>query len=345
MEAVDALDVARTLEGFASTGIVIEAVAEKLEVKRAVFREIAAQAGPGAILATNTSSLSVDAIAEGVPYPERVAGMHFFNPVKKMPLVEVIRGKRTSPDAVAAVAGLAVHLGKTPVVVADVAGFLVNRLLGPYLDESLRMFAGGLDPHRIDRALEEFGMPMGPLRLLDEVGFDIATHAAASLFSAYGARMTPSTALESMVREGRLGKKTGKGFYDYKWRGGKRPEIAADLARFRAQDAAPVPQLSGPALTDEEIVDRAVLAMLNEAARAEEDVVAGSREPDLATVFGMASRRSTGLRLGRPVGHAIAEKLARSPRRPTSPGAARASSAHARSEPAAMAAKVRRFHG
>jgi 3-hydroxyacyl-CoA dehydrogenase/enoyl-CoA hydratase/3-hydroxybutyryl-CoA epimerase len=323
MEAVDALDVARGLSGFARAGVVIEAVAEKLEVKRSVFRDIAAQAGPGAILATNTSSLSVDAIADGVPSPERVVGMHFFNPVKKMPLVEVVRGKRTSPDAVAACAGLAVHLGKTPVVVADVAGFLVNRLLGPYLDESLRMWAGGIDPARIDHALEEFGMPMGPLRLLDEVGFDIATHAAASLSAAYGARMAPSGALEAMVAEGRVGKKSGKGFYVHARTKDGRAELVPDLARFRPKDATPLPVGEG-GLDDEAIVDRAVLAMLNEAARAlEEDVVAGAKELDLATVFGMGFPPFHGglLRWADAVGlHAIAEKLAR------------------------IAAKARRFH-
>jgi len=284
LEAIDRLDAVRTLDGFAREGIVVEAVAEKIDVKRAVFAEVARQVGPGAILATNTSSLSVDAIAEGVPVPERVVGMHFFNPVKRMPLVEIVRGRRTSAEAVGACGALAIQLGKTPVVVADVAGFLVNRLLGPYLDESLRMFAGGIDAHRIDRALEEFGMPMGPLRLLDEVGFDIAAHAAASLHAAYGARMTPSSALEPMLRASRLGKKSGRGFYDHARdaRNG-RPSIDPDLAQFLPADA---PKL--PAVTDEEIVDRAVLAMLNEAARAiEEQVVAGPRELDLATVFGM----------------------------------------------------------
>jgi 3-hydroxyacyl-CoA dehydrogenase/enoyl-CoA hydratase/3-hydroxybutyryl-CoA epimerase len=343
--AIDRLDVTRTLAGFARCGVVVEAVAEKLDVKRGVFAEIARQVGPGAILATNTSSLSVDAIAEGVPFPERVVGMHFFNPVKKMPLVEVVRGRRTSPDAVSACAGLAVHLGKTPVVVADVAGFLVNRLLGPYLDESLRMFAGGVDAQRIDRALEAFGMPMGPLRLLDEVGFDIATHAAASLHEAYGPRMTPTGVLEPLVRAGRLGKKTGKGFYDHKGtsRGG-RAEIAGDLSRFAGADGARV-----PALSDEEIVDRAVLAMLNEAARAlEEEVTAGPQELDLATVFGMGFPPFRGgiLHYADAVGvHAIVERLLRIA---AAPDVVARPGGRERFVPAdslvAMAKNLRRFH-
>src|SRR6185295_18162078 len=158
--------------------------AEKLEIKRDVFAKLAAQMSDDAILASNTSSLSIAAIAEGIPHPERVVGLHFFNPVKRMPLVEIVRGPKTSPRVVAECAALVLALGKTPVVVKDVAGFLVNRLLGPYLDEALRLFAGGVEPAVLERAAVEFGMPMGPLELLDEVGFDIATHSAGSLFRA-----------------------------------------------------------------------------------------------------------------------------------------------------------------
>jgi len=312
-EAIDRLDATRELRGFARCGVVIEAVAEKLEVKRAVFGKIAAESGLDAILATNTSSLSVTAIAEGVPVPERVVGLHFFNPVKKMPLVEVVRGKRTSPDAVAACAGLAVHLGKTPIVVADVAGFLVNRLLGPYLDESLRMLAGGIDPARIDRALVEFGMPMGPLALLDEVGFDIASHAAVSLHAAYGERMAPSGVLEPMIAAKILGKKTGSGFYVHPSGAGAKRRgpraVSPELARLVPKGPAV------PALSDEEIADRAVLAMLNEAVRAlEEEVVATPRELDLATVLGMGFPPFRGgiLRFADTLGiHAVVERMVR----------------------------------
>lgn len=286
-EAIDKLDVTRVLAGFSRCEIVIEAVAEKLEVKRAVFGTLARELAPDAILATNTSSLSVDAIAEGLPHPERVVGLHFFNPVKKMPLVEIVRGAKTAPETVARCAALCLQLGKTPVVTRDVAGFLVNRLLGPYLDEALRLFAGGVDPKLLDEALLDFGMPMGPLELCDEVGFDIATHAARSLHEAYGARMTPNTVLDGPVRDGRLGKKTGKGFYVHApaEKGAKRPkkELADDLARL-VPGGAPRAPLTSPEL----VAERCVLAMLNEAARALfEEVVAGPRELDLATVFGM----------------------------------------------------------
>ncbi len=278
--AIDRLQPTRELIGFARAEIVIEAVAERLDVKQAVFGAISQQARPDTILATNTSSLSVAAIAATLPHPERVVGLHFFNPVKKMPLVEIVRGPATSPKVVAEVAALALRLGKTPVVTADCAGFLVNRLLGPYLDESLRLVAAGIAPERIDAVLVDFGMPMGPLRLLDEVGFDVAKHAAVSLHAAYGARMTPCDVLDALTNDGRLGKKNGKGFYVH---GQGRAQLDPALGAL-------LPRSSTPArtMTDDELALRPILAMLAEAARAlEEHVVAGPRELDLATVFGM----------------------------------------------------------
>jgi len=283
--AIDRLDVTRTLIGFGRSELVVEAVAERLEVKRAVFQELARTLGEDAILATNTSSLSVAAIAEGLPHPERVVGLHFFNPVKKMPLVEIVRGPKTSNEIVTRCAALALELGKTPVVVSDVAGFLVNRLLGPYLDECVRLFEGGVEPARLEALLYGFGLPMGPLELLDEVGLDIASHAAAALHAAYGARMTPARALSMLLADKRLGKKAGQGFYVHAQHAGskEKPVLASDLARYVPAGS---PRLA--VLRDEEVLDRALLAMLNEAARAlEEQVVAGPRELDLATIFGM----------------------------------------------------------
>jgi len=283
--AIDRLDVTRTLIGFGRSELVIEAVAERLEVKRAVFQSLAQTLDRDAILATNTSSLSVAAIAEGQLHPERFVGLHFFNPVKKMPLVEIVRGPKTSNEVVARCAALALELGKTPVVVSDVAGFLVNRLLGPYLDECVRLFEGGVEPARLEALLYGFGLPMGPLELLDEVGLDIAGHAAAALHAAYGARMTPARSLSVLVSEKRLGKKTGQGFYVHAQSAGskEKPVLAGDLARYVPHGS---PRLA--VLRDEEVLDRALLPMLNEAARAlEEKVVAGPRELDLATIFGM----------------------------------------------------------
>src|SRR6185503_18253067 len=209
--ALDRLMATTEAKGFARCQIVIDAVAEKLEIKRAVLRELAAQMGDEAILATNTSSLSVDAIAEGLPNPARVVGMHFFNPPRKMPLVEIVRGARTSEEVVRRTARLALDLGKTPVITRDVAGFLVNRVLGPYLDEALRLVGAGVDPNAIDAALVGFGMPMGPCELVDEVGLDIASHAGASLEQAYGERMRATQILKPLLEAKEFGKKTGKG--------------------------------------------------------------------------------------------------------------------------------------
>lgn len=285
-EANGSLDRYDTVVGTVGLGrsqIVIEAIAEVLDVKRKVFNDIAQQVDANCILATNTSSLSVDAIADGIPHPERVCGMHFFNPVRRMPLVEIIRGKQTRPEVVTEVAALAVRMGKTPVIVKDVAGFLVNRILGPYLDEAVRLFQGGADPEHVDKLLVKFGMPMGPFLLLDEVGLDIAAHAGQSLHEAYGTRMSPADGISSMVNPHRLGKKTGLGFYHHPQGSKKKvkPRICQDLSQFQTATFA-------QNLSDEQVVDRLVLSMVNEAARClEEDVVTSAAELDLATVFGM----------------------------------------------------------
>lgn len=279
--ALDRLAGTTALDGLGRARIVIEAVAERMEVKRAVFARLAAAAPADCILATNTSSLSVTEIARELPHPERVVGMHFFNPVKKMPLVEVVKGKLTSDAAATEVAALALRLGKTPVIVQDVAGFLVNRLLGPYLDEAVRLFVAGADPARLDRLMLDFGMPMGPLRLLDEVGLDVATHASASLHAAYGERMIPCSAVQELMSAQRLGAKTGRGFYVHPPRGKGQPRLADDLGTFQKESTA-------RNFSDEELVDRMVLSMANEAARClEEGVVESAQMLNLATVFGM----------------------------------------------------------
>jgi len=277
--ALDRLDASQDISGVGRVQIAIEAVAESMPIKRAVLRELAQKLPKGAILASNTSSLSVTELAADLPDPGRVVGLHFFHPVRQMPLVEVVPGEKTRPEVVRAAAGLALALGKTPVIVKDVAGFLVNRLLGPYLDEALRLFEGGVDPQRLEDLLLDFGMPMGPLRLLDEVGFDIAGHAARSLHEAYGARMRPSEVLLPWIESGRVGRKSGKGFFN--WSSPKKPTLARDITRLQTSQSL-------AELSNEEIVNRCVLSLVNEAARClEEGVVAGPVELDLATVFGM----------------------------------------------------------
>jgi len=282
--AIDRLSVGTGLAGFNACELVIEAVAERLEVKIKVLGELAQGLAPDAVLATNTSSLSVDAIAAGVSGPERVVGMHFFNPVPQMPLVEIVRGAKTSPEVLHAVARLALKMGKTPVITGDRPGFVVNRLLGPYLDEAARLFEAGVAPERIDQAARDFGLPMGPLELLDEVGFDIAAHAAASLEQAFGRRMQCSELLKRLVDAGLRGKKTGAGFYVHSAaaRDGVRV-VNPDVARMRPPASGVVTDFG-----EQVMLDYMLMAMLNEAAFAlEEGLIAGPRELDLATVFGM----------------------------------------------------------
>lgn len=277
--AYDRLEPTRELIGTSRTEFVVEAVAERLDVKRAVLGSWGAAMPAGAILATNTSSLSVDDIAEGLDDPSRVVGMHFFNPVDKMPLVEIVRGKHTSDEVLARTARLALDLGKTPVVTSDCSGFLVNRLLGPYLDESIRLVESGVNPERIDKALVEFGMPMGPCELIDEVGLDIARHAGDSLERAYGPRMDGCLYLTKLLDAGFLGKKTMGGIYTYKNDKRGRPKKVEVNPRLAANFERE--------MSHAEIVDRCVLAFANEAIRAlDEGVVQDAATLDLATVFG-----------------------------------------------------------
>lgn len=279
--AIDRLTVSEQMDGLEHADIVLEAVAERMDIKKSVLGQLAEKTPSDCLLATNTSSLSVTAMAEGIPNPERVVGMHFFNPVRMMPLVEVVKGEQTSDAAAIEVAALAARMGKTPVVVKDVAGFLVNRLLGPYLDEAVRLFVAGANPEALDTLMLDFGMPMGPLRLLDEVGLDIASHAASSLHDAYGERMIPAAGIQMLATDDRLGVKTGKGFYNHPKERKNKPTLCEDLDKFQQEDGA-------KRLSAEQQSDRLILGMVNEAARCmEEQVTATAAELDLATVFGM----------------------------------------------------------
>ena len=268
-------------DGFARQDLVVEAVVEKMDIKRIVLKETEDAVGRGCVLATNTSSLSVDEMASALARPENFVGMHFFNPVHRMPLIEVVRGARSSDHAVATTYALALALGKVPVVTSDGPGFLVNRILGPYMNEAGFLLADGARVEAVDRAAKKFGMPMGPLRLVDEVGIDISRHAGQSLFEALGDRLSPSRPLVALADSGRLGKKGGLGFYRYE--SGKEkgvdPEIYAVLS-----GAVPSARTT---LEEREIRGRLVLAMLNEAARVlEEGIVQRARDVDLAMIMG-----------------------------------------------------------
>jgi 3-hydroxyacyl-CoA dehydrogenase/enoyl-CoA hydratase/3-hydroxybutyryl-CoA epimerase len=254
---------------------VIEAAVEKLSVKQDIFRCLAAQTPPHAILATNTSALSVSEIAVAAPCPERVVGMHFFNPVHRMELVEVVAGAKTSSETLMRTAEFARRLGKLPVLVKDSPGFIVNRILMPYLAEAVRLLDAGASVQAIDEAMLDFGMPMGPLRLLDEVGIDVAAHVANTLGRALGERVVPSALLEKMMGANMLGRKTGRGFYDHL--SGK-PNHHLDVMRRVHRHAH---------FTHDELAQRLSLLMVNEAARCvEEEITGGPGIIDFAMVMG-----------------------------------------------------------
>ncbi len=222
--------------GLGSPELVVEAVVESPVVKRKVLAEVEQEVAEDALIASNTSSLSITEMAGALRRPERFAGMHFFNPPNIMPLVEVVPGARTSPQTVAALCAAAVALGKTPIVVRDCPGFLVNRLLVPYLNECLRLADEGCSYLAVDRLLSDFGMPMGPFRLLDEIGIDIAREVGRVLSAAYGSRMELAGLFGALAgRKDLLGKKTGRGFYLHG--SGTARSMARSMARSTARGA------------------------------------------------------------------------------------------------------------
>jgi len=262
----------------ANTDLLVEAVVERMDVKRQVLAEVESVMRPDAVITTNTSSLSVEEMAGALERPERFCGLHFFNPVDRMPLLEIIRSSRTSDETLATAHALALRLGKVPVVCGDGPGFLVNRILGPYLNEAGHLLSECVPIEDIDRVAVDFGMPMGPIRLLDEVGIDIARHAGETLHQAFGERMTPSPVLERLGDSERLGKKTGFGFYRYE----KGREAGVDETVYAELGITP----SSP-LEAAEIRRRLVLVMVNEAARIlEEGIVASAGEVDLGMIMG-----------------------------------------------------------
>ena len=261
--------------------LIVEAVTEDESVKTAMFRELASVIKPGAILASNTSTISITRMAEAAPDPSTFIGMHFFSPVDRMELVEVIRGEKTSDETVATVVALAKKVRKTPIVVKDCAGFLVNRVLFPYLNEALILLAEGVPMDAIDAAAEKFGMPMGPIALEDQVGLDVSAFAARVLSKAYPDRAVGSPLLIDLVKAGRLGKKTGAGFRKHAAKGKPTadPAFAAILERH----------VQGSSTMDAaEIIDRLFLPMLLEATRVlEEGIVRDPGDVDMGLILGI----------------------------------------------------------
>lgn len=267
------------------SNVVIEAVFEDMQLKKRIFSALAAQVSPTCILASNTSSLSVTEMAQELPHPERCVGMHFFNPVEKMPLVEIIRGARTSDEAVAKVAALATEMGKFPIVVNDVPGFLVNRILIPYLNEAVYLLQEGYSIQDIDGAALAFGMPMGPIRLLDEVGLDVAAHVSKIMVDGYGERMMAPNFAEKLTSIGRKGRKSNAGFFDYQ---GKESKPWQGLAA-----ALGLPSKPEPSASREQITERLIYHLINEAMKCLDQGVAGTdrelaeKQIDLGTVMGI----------------------------------------------------------
>jgi len=272
---------------FGQVDLVIEAVVEKLEVKQAVLAEVEAQVAEDSVIASNTSTISISRLAGSLERPERFCGMHFFNPVPLMPLVEVIRGERTGEQAIATTVAYARKMGKTPIVVNDCPGFLVNRVLFPYLSGFTGLLAAGIDFQRIDRVMEAFGWPMGPAYLLDVVGIDTSVHARNVLAEGYPERMKEegATAIDVLLGAGRLGQKSGAGFYAYERDGSPKPKKLDD-----PQVAELLRPLVGEAreLGDEEIVERLMLPLCLETVRClEEGVVESAAEADMGLIYGV----------------------------------------------------------
>ncbi len=289
------------------TDIVIEAAVEKMEIKKTIFQRLDEQVREDAILATNTSALSITELAQATKHPGRVVGIHFFNPVHQMQLVEVVIGRDTTPEVAQRAVRFVQKIGKLPVLVKDSPGFLVNRILLPYMVEAGELFWQGADACVIDEVMLDFGMPMGPLRLIDEVGVDIAEDVSRTLAAAFPDRMKVPVLLEKMMEAKLLGRKTGSGFYVYGKNGNADdPDPNREAAVLRPQ--------GNRKFTKEELQRRMVLLMVNEAARClEEGIVESADDVDFGMVMGtgFAPFRGGPLQYADTVGvKKIAEELA-----------------------------------
>ncbi len=258
--------------------VVIEAVFEDLDLKQTMVADIEANAKPEIIFATNTSSLPIHKIAEKAERPENIVGLHYFSPVEKMPLVEVIPHETTSEETISTVVALAKKQGKTPIVVKDKAGFYVNRILAPYMNEAAHILLANEPIEQLDGALLDFGFPVGPITLLDEVGVDIGAKIMPILVNELGERFKGPDVFDTLLNDGRKGRKTGKGFYTYK---GKKKEV--DKSVYKLLNLTPESKLS-----DNDIALRCVLPMLNEAVRCLDDgIIRSPRDGDIGAIFGI----------------------------------------------------------
>ncbi len=276
-------------DDLAGCDLVIESVVENRELKQRILEQLARRLAPDAILATNTSTLGVSELGNALHHPGRFCGLHFCNPVSQRPLVEIVRGQSTSDETLAKMLAYAVRIGKLPIVVRDSPGFLINRLLLPYLNEALELVCRGVDLQQIDRVARQFGMAMGPIELLDLIGTDTAMWAGRTLWEAYPDRIALTPVLPALVKRGRLGQKTGCGFYRYtspNGAGKRDPDLRPILAPYvrRPRD-----------FSTSEITQRLFLPMLIEATRAiEERVITDVRDVDIGLLFGLGFPKSRG---------------------------------------------------
>ncbi len=284
------LQTATQMAALAGADLVIESVLERTDVKRQVLAAIEAAVGPATLIATNTSTNPIAKLATALADPSRFCGLHFFNPVRRMTLVEVVRGPDSGDATIATAVAHAKRLGKCPVVVRDSPGFLVNRLLMPYLHEAVEMLREGVEPRRIDRIARGFGMPMGPIELYDLIGLDTAFYAGLVLNDAFGDRIEASPVIPALVRSGRLGCKSGAGFYRYRGHGGKE---GAGRVRIEGPDDGVEAVIAPYALpprqsSDETICNRLFLPIVLEALRAlDEGIVRDGRDIDLAVIHAL----------------------------------------------------------
>lgn len=269
--------------GFERVDLVVEAVFEDLALKQKMVAEIEQNASEHTVFASNTSSLPIHDIAATASSPQNVIGLHYFSPVDKMPLVEVIPHAGTSEQTISTTVALAKKQGKTAIVVGDSAGFYVNRILAPYINEAARCLLEGEPIEHIDKALVDFGFPVGPLQLLDEVGIDVGTKIIPILVNALGPRFAAPRALDAVLEDDRKGRKNGKGFYLYADKGRPAKKKQADPAIYRLLNLSPKQQQGG-----ELIARRCVMLMLNEAVRClDENVIRSARDGDIGAVFGI----------------------------------------------------------
>lgn len=274
--------------GFERVDVVVEAVVENPKVKKAVLTETESRVRPDTVLASNTSTIPISELASVLQRPENFCGMHFFNPVHRMPLVEIIRGEKTADSTIAKVVAWASKMGKTPIVVNDCPGFFVNRVLFPYFAGFSQLLRDGADFRKIDKVMEkQFGWPMGPAYLLDVVGIDTAHHAQAVMAAGFPQRMQKDyrDAIDALFDAGRFGQKNGQGFWRYKEDSKGKPKKEEDSAVDELLAGVSQPKRD---FSDEEIIARMMIPMVNEVVRClEEGIIASPAEADMALVYGL----------------------------------------------------------